>query len=132
MSLTLRTNRPVPGSAVRVVNRGTEDAPPDRVRIETIGPVDLNGTEARMLASRLIRWSSRSGLSQTHGKNGIPALPVVDADPVDAELASFAYTACAFLEDWRAGRLTPQQVCDTLWAAAEARKIVRRKCDAIG
>ncbi len=60
MSLTLVTNRPAHGSSVRVVNRGTEDAPPDRVRIETTGPVDLNGTEARMLASRLIRWSQKS------------------------------------------------------------------------
>jgi hypothetical protein len=60
MSLTLCTNRPAPGSAVRVVNRGTQDAPPDRVRIETVGPCDLNGTEARMLASRLIRWSRKT------------------------------------------------------------------------
>ena len=131
MSLTLRTNRPVPGSAVRVVNRGTEDAPPDRVRIETIGPVDLNGHEARMLASRLIRWSQRP-LPQAKGKPGASAPLADDSDPVAPELESFAHTACAFLEDWRAGRLTPQQVCDTLWAAAEARKIVRRKCDAIG
>jgi hypothetical protein len=61
MSLTLVTRHPSHDSAVRLVNRGTEDAPPDRVRIETRGPCDLDGREARMLASRLIRWSeSRS------------------------------------------------------------------------
>ena len=59
MSLTLITNLPTRGSSVRVVNRSTEDAPPDRVRVETTGPCDLNGTEARMLASRLIRWSRK-------------------------------------------------------------------------
>jgi hypothetical protein len=59
MSLILITNRPTIGAAVRVVNRGTEDAPPDRVRIETRGPCDLDAREARMLASRLIRWSER-------------------------------------------------------------------------
>jgi hypothetical protein len=60
MSLTLCTNCPAPGASVRVVNRGTEDAPPDRVRIETRGPCDLASTEARLLASRLIRWSQKS------------------------------------------------------------------------
>ena len=59
MSLTIVTNRPKVGASVRVVNRGTEDAPPDRVRIETTGPVDLDPREARMVASRLIRWSER-------------------------------------------------------------------------
>ena len=34
---------------------------------------------------------------------------------------SFAHTACAFLADWKAGRLTAQEVCSTLWAAAVAR-----------
>ena len=34
---------------------------------------------------------------------------------------SFAHTACAFLADWKAGRLTAEEVCSTLWAAAEAR-----------
>lgn len=61
MSLQITTNRPVSGpmsgSWVRVTPPGFEGAPPDRVRIETSGPVDLNGTEARMLASRLLRWS---------------------------------------------------------------------------
>lgn len=57
MSLTIVTNRPSAGSHVRVTPPGMEDAPADRVRIETSGPVDLNGTEARMLAARLIRWS---------------------------------------------------------------------------
>lgn len=57
MSLTLRTNRPSPGSYVRVIAPGMEGSPPDRVRVETSGPCDLNGTEARMLASRLLRWS---------------------------------------------------------------------------
>ena len=59
MSLTVITNHPTPGASVRVLNRGTEGAPPDRVRIETNGPVDLNPREARMVASRLIRWSER-------------------------------------------------------------------------
>ena len=123
MSLTLATHHPIPGASVRIVNRGTEDAPPDRVRIETTGPVDLNGTEARMLASRLIRWS-RADLHTTHSKNGVPALPAV---ATETPLESFAHTACAFLEGWREGRLTPQEVCDTLWAAALARKIVTRR-----
>lgn len=57
MSLTLVTNRPSPGCHVRVTTPGMESAPQVRVRIETSGPVDLNGTEARMLASRLLRWS---------------------------------------------------------------------------
>ncbi len=57
MSITVVTNRPGPGSHVRVTPPGMEDAPQDRVRIETNGPVDLNGTEARMLVARLIRWS---------------------------------------------------------------------------
>ena len=34
---------------------------------------------------------------------------------------SFAHVACVFLQDWRAGRLTGDEVCDTLWAAAVAR-----------
>lgn len=57
MSLTLQTNHPAAGSWVRVTPPGHEGAPADRVRIETSGPVDINGTEARMLASRLLRWS---------------------------------------------------------------------------
>jgi hypothetical protein len=65
MSLRLVTNHPNQGSAafagssVRVAAPGTEDAPADRVRIETSGPCDLNAREARMVASRLIRWSER-------------------------------------------------------------------------
>lgn len=39
-------------------------------------------------------------------------------------LESFANVAGAFLEDWHAGRLLAQEVCETLWAAAECRKIV--------
>ena len=34
---------------------------------------------------------------------------------------SFAHVACVFLQDWRAHRLTAEEVCDTLWAAAVAR-----------
>ena len=34
---------------------------------------------------------------------------------------SFAHVACVFLADWKAGRLTAEEVCDTLWAAAVAR-----------
>lgn len=59
MSLTIVTHHPVRGASVRVSNRGTEGAPPDRVRIETTGTVDLDAREARMVASRLIRWSER-------------------------------------------------------------------------
>jgi hypothetical protein len=59
MSLTLTTRHPSTDSAVRVVAPGAEDAPPDRVRIETRGPCDLDAREARMVASRMIRWSER-------------------------------------------------------------------------
>ena len=34
---------------------------------------------------------------------------------------SFAHVACVFLQDWRAHRLTAEEVCNTLWAAAVAR-----------
>ena len=57
MSLQITTKRPYPYSRVRVTPPGVEGAPAGKVRIETDGPCDLNGTEARMLASRLLRWS---------------------------------------------------------------------------
>ena len=57
MSTRLTSNKPYPGSWVKVTPPGMEGAPDDRVRIETLGPVDLNGTEVRMLVARLLRWS---------------------------------------------------------------------------
>lgn len=53
---------------------------------------------------------------------GLPQPKDIPATPLE----SFACTATVFLQDWHAGRLTAQEVCETLWAAAEARHIVRR------
>jgi hypothetical protein len=39
--------------------------------------------------------------------------------------ANFACVVLVFLEDWQAGRLTADEVCDTLTAAAVTRKLLR-------
>ena len=73
---------------------------------------------------------SRLGESSRTGRAPVPpSLPIGDApdDPrAPAEvLVSFAHTSGVFLEDWHSGRLLAQEVCETLWAAAKARNIVR-------
>jgi hypothetical protein len=52
------------------------------------------------------------------GTYGKPA-PLVD------KMTSFAHTVVVFLEDFRDGRLTSDEVCDTLLAAAISRNFVK-------
>ena len=70
------------------------------------------------------------GESREAGLAPAPPAPPAGAESGEsrapaAVLASFAHTAGVFLEDWHSGRLLAQEVCETLWAAAKARKIVR-------
>ena len=49
-------------------------------------------------------------------------MSAADQDERETTLGeSFAHVACVFLQDWCAGRLTAEEVCNTLWAAAVAR-----------
>jgi hypothetical protein len=59
--------------------------------------------------------TSKLLLSSTYGKTA----------PTVIEMASFAHTVVVFLEDFRDGRLTADEVCDTLLAAAIARNFVK-------
>jgi hypothetical protein len=48
-----------------------------------------------------------------------------EPSPLDNNTASFAHTVVVFLEDYRDKRLTADEVCDTLLAAAVARNFFR-------
>jgi hypothetical protein len=53
--------------------------------------------------------------SSTYGKTS----------PEVSPRANFACVTLVFLEDWQAGRLAAGEVCETLLAAAVARKLLR-------
>ena len=60
MSSTIITNRPVPGASVTILYPGEAGTDGSRVTVTTtIGGARLNGREARMVASRLIRAAER-------------------------------------------------------------------------
>ena len=73
----------------------------------------------------------RTERARLGGERRVPAPPAPPAgDPSEpptpaSVLESFAHVAGVFLEDWHAARLAAQEVCETLWAAARSRKIVR-------
>jgi hypothetical protein len=75
-------------------------------------------------------WTELSRLGEER-RGSVPAPPASPAgDPSESPtpasvLESFAHVAGVFLEDWHSARLTAQEVCETLWAAARSRKIVR-------
>ena len=71
--------------------------------------------------------ASKAGWSRAGSSR--PAPPASDESGgtrvPSAVLELFAHTSGVFLEDWHSGRLLAQEVCETLWAAAKARNIVR-------
>jgi hypothetical protein len=84
LALTLTTRHPSADSTVRVCNRGTEDAPKDRVRIETRGPCDpddctsIGCTGATLPAlCTSCRREQRECLRTTHGKSAETGLPAI-------------------------------------------------------
>lgn len=64
MSSTIITNHPAPGASVTVLYPGEAGTDSARVTvISTLGGAQLNGREARMVASRLIRAAGRISMS---------------------------------------------------------------------
>lgn len=64
MSSTIITNHPAPGASVTVLYPGEAGTDPARVTLSaTLGGAQLNGREARMVASRLIRAAGRISMS---------------------------------------------------------------------
>lgn len=92
------------------------------VRAVVAGNVDV--ADAVMTGLAHLGEASKAGPAPVHPapptstESGEPRAPA-------AVMESFAHTAGVFLEDWHSARLTAQEVCETLWAAAKARKIVR-------
>jgi hypothetical protein len=66
MSSTIITNHPAPGASVTVLYPGEAGTDPARVTLSaTLGGAQLNGREARMVASRLIRAAGKIGRRYT-------------------------------------------------------------------
>ena len=50
--------------------------------------------------------------------------PRYSLNPEDAKRVAFSRVVVLFLEDWRSGRVTAEEACETLLAAALARGII--------